>query len=139
MDRPSPNPHRLRRSRRHRIIAGVCGGFGEYFGWTLWKVRVLTFLAFVLFMPVTVFVYFMAMLMLKSEDPPVGRSHRDEEFWRSVSTKPKATMHMFKHKFRAIDGRLAEMERAVTSEEFRLNRAFRDLEQPAPPSRTSMT
>lgn len=132
LDQPSPNPHKLRRSLRHRMVAGVCGGIAEYFGWPLWKVRVLTLVALVLFFPVTVFLYFMAMLFMKSEEPARGLSRRDEEFWRSVSTKPKVTMNMFKHRFRAIDGRIAEMERAVTSEEFRLHRAFRDLEQTPP-------
>jgi len=136
-DRPSPNPHRLRRSARHRIVAGVCGGFAEYFGWALWKVRLITLVSFVIFLPVTAFFYFVATLVLKSEEPVRRRSARDEEFWRTVSTKPAVTMNMFKHKFRAIDGRLAEMERAVTSEEFRLTRAFRDLDQPAPRPRSA--
>ena len=35
----------LRRSRRHRVIAGVCGGFAEYFGWAPWMLR----FAYVLF------------------------------------------------------------------------------------------
>ena len=28
---PSPPRRRLRRSRRHKMIAGVCGGLAEYF------------------------------------------------------------------------------------------------------------
>ena len=35
----------LRRSRRHRVIAGVCGGLAESWGWSPLTVRVL----FVLF------------------------------------------------------------------------------------------
>lgn len=114
------------------MIAGVCGGLAEYFGWPVRKVRILTPLAFLFFLPVAAFSYFVAVLIMKSEEPERGRSRRDDEFWRSVSTRPKVTMNMFKHKFRAIDGRLAEMERAVTSDEFRLDRAFRDLDKPAP-------
>jgi len=30
---------KLARSRDNRMIAGVCGGFAEYFGWTPWIVR----------------------------------------------------------------------------------------------------
>lgn len=29
----------LARSRSNRMIAGVCGGFAEYYGWTPWVVR----------------------------------------------------------------------------------------------------
>ncbi len=37
---PDPtNP--LRRSRRHRIIAGVCGGLADWLGWDPTLVRVL--------------------------------------------------------------------------------------------------
>lgn len=28
----SNSTHKLRRSRRNRVIAGVCGGLGEFFG-----------------------------------------------------------------------------------------------------------
>ena len=37
---PDPrNP--LRRSRQHKIIAGVCGGFADWLGWDVTLVRVL--------------------------------------------------------------------------------------------------
>ena len=37
---PDPkNP--LRRARRHRIFAGVCGGLAEWLGWDVTLVRVL--------------------------------------------------------------------------------------------------
>ena len=31
----------LRRSKRHRILGGVCGGFAEWLGWNVTLVRVL--------------------------------------------------------------------------------------------------
>ncbi|MCH7665657.1 MAG: PspC domain-containing protein [Acidobacteria bacterium] len=37
-----PNPSNpLRRSRRHRILAGVCGGFADWLDWDVTLVRVL--------------------------------------------------------------------------------------------------
>ncbi len=37
-----PNPNNpLRRSRRHRILAGVCGGFADWLDWDVTLVRVL--------------------------------------------------------------------------------------------------
>ncbi len=36
---------RLYRSRSNKMIAGVCGGFAEYFGWTPWMVRFVYVLA----------------------------------------------------------------------------------------------
>jgi phage shock protein C len=38
----------LRRSRRHRMIAGVCGGIAEWLGWSPTVVRVLYVLVSVL-------------------------------------------------------------------------------------------
>lgn len=35
-----PHPRPLRRSLANRMIAGVCGGFAEYFGWDPTLVRV---------------------------------------------------------------------------------------------------
>jgi phage shock protein PspC (stress-responsive transcriptional regulator) len=35
---PTANP--LRRSRRHRVLAGVCGGFAEWLGWNPTVVRI---------------------------------------------------------------------------------------------------
>jgi phage shock protein PspC (stress-responsive transcriptional regulator) len=32
--------HALRRSRRHRVIAGVCGGLAEWLGWDPSLVRI---------------------------------------------------------------------------------------------------
>jgi phage shock protein PspC (stress-responsive transcriptional regulator) len=38
---PTPRRHPLRRSRRHRIVGGVCGGLAEWLGWRPLVVRVL--------------------------------------------------------------------------------------------------
>jgi phage shock protein C len=38
----------LRRSRRHRILGGVCGGIAEWLGWTPTVVRVLYVLVSIL-------------------------------------------------------------------------------------------
>ena len=37
----TPERRPLRRSRRHRIVAGVCGGLAEWLGWPPLLVRVL--------------------------------------------------------------------------------------------------
>lgn len=37
-----PNPkNTLKRSRQHRLIAGVCGGLADWLGWDVTLVRVL--------------------------------------------------------------------------------------------------
>ncbi len=130
-DRPSPNPHRFRRSSRHRVIGGVFGGIAEYFGWRVHIVRIVGVIATVAFMPFVPIAYVLAMLFIPSDraEPKPRESKEDQDFWRGVSTQPKATFGKLKHRFRAIEGRLADMERTVTSEEYRLKEAFRDLER----------
>ena len=46
--RPIRPQRRLYRSRRHRVIAGVCGGIADYFGWSPTLIRLLTLLSFLL-------------------------------------------------------------------------------------------
>ncbi|HBS42342.1 MAG TPA: envelope stress response membrane protein PspC [Oceanospirillales bacterium] len=126
----SPNPHRLYRSRQ-KIIAGVCGGIANYFGWERSTVRlvVLVLGIFGLAGPL-IMLYIVAWLFMEKE--PLVKpfmSQEDERFWRSVATKPRVTFATLKHKFRALDSRLESMERTVISNEFELERQFADLEK----------
>jgi len=41
MERVADRANRLHRSRRHRMIAGVCGGLAEWLGWDPTLVRIL--------------------------------------------------------------------------------------------------
>jgi len=133
---PGPNFHRLRRDTRRGKIAGVCAGLSNYFGWRLKFVR-FGFIALSVippFFPLGFIIYGILAVVLKPEDEsalaPV-RSREEEEFWRKFSMEPKATFSELKHRFRALDARIANMEHAVTSDEYGLRKAFRDLEQGA--------
>jgi phage shock protein C len=53
-------PRPLRRSRRHRIVAGVCGGLAEWRGWNPTLVRI----GFVLIGALPVFPGILAYLVL---------------------------------------------------------------------------
>ncbi|WP_165793756.1 envelope stress response membrane protein PspC [Hyphococcus luteus] len=130
---PGPNFHRLRRNTRRGKIAGVCAGLADYFGWSVKWVRVLSILLTVFFFPFPIFAYVAAAIFIKPDDgPPVEyRDQEEERFWRTFSTRPKATFSELKHRFRALDARLADLERAVTSDEYGLRKAFRDLERGA--------
>jgi phage shock protein C len=59
------------------------------------------------------------------------RSPEEERFWRTFSVRPRTTFSELKHRFRALDARIAEMEHAVTSSEYGLRKQFRDLERGA--------
>jgi phage shock protein C len=64
-------------------------------------------------------------------EPPVYESTEEERFWRTFSVRPRVTFSELKHRFRALDTRIAQMEYAVTSSEYGLRKQFRDLERGA--------
>ncbi len=129
---PGPNFHRLRRDTRRGKIAGVCAGLSDYFGWSLKWTRISLVLLTLLTSGMPIIPYILAAVLIKPDSGPVEVRDREEErFWRTFSTRPKATFSELKHRFRALDARLADLERAVTSDEYGLRKAFRDLERDA--------
>lgn len=129
---PGPNMHRLRRNTRRGKIAGVCAGVAEYFGWSVKWTRIAAILLTIFFFPAPIIIYLVAAMIMKPvHDAPAYPSPEEERFWRTFSTKPKATFSELKHRFRAVETRIADLESAVTSDEYGLRKAFRDLERGA--------
>lgn len=130
---PGPNHHRLRRDMAHGKIAGVCAGLADYFDLNVKIIRVGWILAAIFVFPVPIIAYGVAAILMKTrrETAPLYESQEDERFWRSFSVRPKATYGELKHRFRALDARIAGMEQAVTSNEYALRREFKDLERGA--------
>jgi phage shock protein C len=62
----APFPGQLTRSRSQRLIAGVCGGFAQHYGWDLSLVRVVTALMIVL-TGVGLFAYLIAWIVIPDE------------------------------------------------------------------------
>jgi phage shock protein C len=62
----APFPGQLTRSRSQRMIAGVCGGFSQHYGWDLSLVRVITALTIVL-TGVGLFAYLIAWIVIPDE------------------------------------------------------------------------
>ncbi|KDA02374.1 envelope stress response membrane protein PspC [Hyphomonas oceanitis] len=126
----SPNPKRFYRSRNDKVIAGVCGGLAERFGWEPILIRVLFVLATLfMFGPLSIIIYMTIWII--TPRTPLGRMITPEEdaFWRGVSDRPRATFGHLKYTFMDLDERLQSIERKVTSDEWRLRKEFRDLER----------
>lgn len=128
----SPNPKRFYRSRHDSVIGGVCGGIAERFGWEPVLVRVLAAVLF--FTGVAsgfVFIGYIVLWMITPKEP-LGRPNlrpEEDQFWRNVSDRPRMTASGLKYTFMDLEQRLQNIERSVTSEEWRLKKAFRDLEK----------
>ncbi|MBY0421632.1 MAG: envelope stress response membrane protein PspC [Parvularculaceae bacterium] len=127
---PGPNHHRLQRNMADAKIAGVCAGVADYFGVDAKLVRIAWVLAAIFFFPPTaVIAYGVATVVLRPRGTEQAyESPEEERFWRNFTVTPKATYGELKHRFRALDARIAEMEHAVTSDEYALRREFRNLE-----------
>lgn len=126
----SPNPKRFYKSRTDKVWLGVCGGIANRFGWDVTLVRLLFVLSIFFFAgPFAIFAYIIAAMITPKE--PMGGINLapdEEQFWRNVSDRPRVTASGLKYTFMDLEERLQNMERRVTSDEWRLKKAFRDLE-----------
>ena len=127
----SPNPKKLYRSTSDRVIGGVCGGISERFGWEPTLVRIGTVIATLMFAGPLMVIAYMVLWIITPKRPRGSRplSQEEDTFWRGVSDKPSVTFSNIRYKFMDLEDRLQSMERAVTSEEWRLRKQFRDLER----------
>ena len=129
---PGPNVHRLYRDKKNGVIAGVCAGVARYYGWNRDVLRASLVLLTLFSFPFPVIIYAAMAFLIKSDDQatPMSKPSADEEeFWRTFTQSPRATFSELKHRFRALDQRLSDMESAVVSDEYGLRKAFQDLER----------
>ncbi|VAV99088.1 Phage shock protein C [hydrothermal vent metagenome] len=125
-----PNPHRLYRNKGQGGLCGVCSGFADYFNIDVVLIRIGWFLSFFIIGPISIIVYFVACIIMPvryvSAKPKL--KPEEDEFWRGVERRPTITFSNLRYQFRNLEERLADMERSVTSKEWKLRRDFRDLE-----------
>jgi phage shock protein C len=125
---PEPNPRRLYRDVENGMVAGVCAGIADYFGFSVRGFRLLTVVSCFFALPAIFIGYVAAAFLLPRK--PVGMYHNEgeESFWRSVRRDPHFTMDDIRSRFRHLDSRLQVIEHYVTSPRFDLDQKFRDLE-----------
>lgn len=124
--RPISRRRFYRRSDR-AWIAGVCAGIADYFGFNLRVTRLLTFIVLLFWGPVVLLAYFATVLLVPSDRNEAREEHHDPEFRQALRSDPGRTLSDVKRRFRALDNRLARLERYVTSSRFNLDQEFRNL------------
>lgn len=126
----SPNPHRLYKDKRRGVVAGVCAGFADYFGVDVVLVRIAMILMLIFLTPFALVGYIVAAIVTPQRPLGGRESYTEDEqrFWRGVSRQPEATFSNIKYRFRDLDERLRDIERVVTSDEWKLRRQFREIE-----------
>jgi len=115
------------RNRDRAVIAGVCAGLADYFGFNLKMTRVLAVIALLMAMPVTLIAYFGTVLLVPPGPEAARETGYDPEFRRAVRSAPRQTMGDVRRRFQSLDNRLARLERYVTSSRFNLDQEFRKL------------
>lgn len=123
-----PRPSRLYRNTERGKIFGVCAGLADYFGISVFVVRIVAVIALFVFTMPTLVCYFLAALLISRAPSYHYQSDAEKEFWRQVRVKPSESLARLRHRYREQEQRIRSMEAFVTSSEAKLHRAFRDLE-----------
>lgn len=129
-----PAARRLTRNKVDGKLGGVCAGIGDYLGWDHTMVRILTILL-IIFTGLPLIAYFIFwLLMPKDTRAPYVREYREQSEARGRVNAPagtagsSTTYNDVRSKFRSLEVRLQDLEKSITSKEWKLNRDFRDLE-----------
>jgi len=118
------NPHKLFRDKENAMLAGVCAGIADYFGFNRKGTRVATalLLLFPPFFPFVVVSYIILAILLPVKPANLYETEAQAEFWRGVSNAPSDVFGSLSHRFRELNLRLEKMEAFVTSKEFEIDR-----------------
>lgn len=126
---------RLKRNTVDGKLGGVCAGIGDYLGWDHTMVRILTILL-IIFTALPLIAYFILWVFMPKDDrAPYIREYREKRHAKTRVEAPVGTAESttkyndVKSKFRSLEVRLQDLERSITSKEWKLNRDFRDLER----------
>lgn len=120
----------LYRDKRNGKLGGVCAGIARKVGVEPWLVRVLAVTALVFTSFLTLVLYIAAWLLL-DDRPQVAEAGPDNvksTGWQS-GLSPNDALTRLETRLQGLNGRVAKMERLLTSQEFRVRREFNDLDK----------
>ncbi len=127
------NRKTLYRITQEKKVAGVCAGIAEFFGLETWLVRVVTASLFLLGGAGMIIIGYIVLWVILDEKPvsyDENSSHREIEvkkkFWQAGEPATQALQDV-NQRFRALELRLRNMERHVTSDSYDLKRQFDNL------------
>jgi phage shock protein C len=137
---------RFYRDADRAVLGGVCAGLAGYLGFNLKMTRFLTFIAFLMAMPIAIIGYLAIVFLVPSassrtydgaREKRFGRSCRSRrsEARRSKSRKAKETVEdrlpsaadVINRRCRSLDERLVRLEKHVTSRRFQLDQELSRL------------
>jgi phage shock protein C len=122
---------RLYRDADRAKLGGVCAGLSTYFGFNLCVTRFLCVIAFLCAFPFAVAAYLGAVLLIPASSSRVSTEadydRRRKEALREEILRARPTTDEVRERYRAMDERLARIEKYVTSRRYELDEEFRRL------------
>jgi phage shock protein C len=118
------------RNADRAVIAGVCAGLADHFGFKLCVTRALAVIALFMACPLAIIIYFAVVFLTPTSHDP-ERQPRRRRRTRSESpsspSSPSSTLSVVRRRYQSLDSRLARLERYVTSARFNLDEELRKL------------
>lgn len=118
---------RFCRNSDRAMVAGVCAGIADYFGFNLRATRVLAFICLLMAMPITLLIYFGTVFLVPSAPDMRRRADRHSAPGETRHAASTQTMSDVRQRYQSMDNRLARLERYVTSSRFDLDQEIRNL------------
>lgn len=110
-------------------LGGVCAGLADYFGFNLKVTRVLAVVALFMATPMAIVAYLAVVVLVPTAPASEAAARRvDPEIRRAVRSSPSQTMADVRGRFKALNRRLARLEKYVTSSRYELDREFERLQ-----------
>jgi phage shock protein C len=121
----------LRRIPQRGVVAGVCAGIADYFGWSVKLLRAALVISVLLGAGAMIVVYLILWYVMDPVDADSPAASPDSGY--DGGSGPSAggrrpTMAEGQMRFERLDARLRGIEECVTDGEFELRREFKKLE-----------
>ena len=122
---------RLYRDADRAVLGGVCAGLSDYLGFNLKVTRFLCVVAFLCAVPFAVIAYLVAVLVIPASSSRVYDQYdyeeRRKEALREEILRARPTAQDVRDRYKAMDERLANIEKYVTSRQYQLDEELRRL------------
>ena len=104
---------------RSGVIMGVCRGVGDYLNFSVFWIRAILVILFLIsgFWPVVV-LYFVAGFLMKPEPIIRPHQHHEEAYCGAYARSRKPSSDYIKRRQRILERRLRNLESTVTSKEY---------------------
>lgn len=122
---------RLYRDADRAVLGGVCAGLSGYLGFNLKVTRFLCVMAFLCVFPFALIAYLAAVLLIPAKSSRVYddfdyETHRKEAL-REEILRARPTTEDVRQRYKAMEERLAKIEKHVTSRRYQLDEELRRL------------